>query len=220
MGTTAGGNVLVPHPETPPNAISGVTFAMVWKDAGEWSLDFIVTEPPEALRLLPAAPRARVDGLWRHTCFELFLRPVGSDAYWEFNFSPSGEWAAYRFDRYRDGLAELEVEAPLITSAEPAQFRLGMEAHLLGLGIDADSVKRMLDLTPDHGPAPVGQYALSACLQNRLLPSATGWLANIAAVIEEADGTKSYWALAHPPGPPDFHHPDCFVLELPAPSHT
>lgn len=37
----------------------------------------------------------------------------------------------------------------------------------------------------------------------------------LSAVIEEKNGTKSYWALAHPPGKPDFHHPDCFVLELP-----
>ena len=35
--------------------------------------------------------------------------------------------------------------------------------------------------------------------------------------IEEQDGRKSYWALAHPPGKPDFHHPDCFVLDLPPP---
>ena len=39
----------------------------------------------------------------------------------------------------------------------------------------------------------------------------------LSAVIEEIDGTKSYWALAHAPGPPDFHHPDCFALQLPAP---
>ena len=39
----------------------------------------------------------------------------------------------------------------------------------------------------------------------------------LSAVIEEVDGTKSYWALRHPPGAPDFHHPDCFALELPAP---
>ncbi|MBS0504316.1 MAG: GIY-YIG nuclease family protein [Proteobacteria bacterium] len=39
----------------------------------------------------------------------------------------------------------------------------------------------------------------------------------LSAVIEETDGTKSYWALRHPPGDkPDFHHPDCFALELPA----
>jgi hypothetical protein len=38
----------------------------------------------------------------------------------------------------------------------------------------------------------------------------------LSAVIEEKDGTKSYWALAHPPGDkPDFHHLDCFAVELP-----
>lgn len=39
----------------------------------------------------------------------------------------------------------------------------------------------------------------------------------LSVVIEELDGTKSYWALAHPPGKPDFHHPDCFTLSLGAP---
>jgi hypothetical protein len=39
----------------------------------------------------------------------------------------------------------------------------------------------------------------------------------LSAVIETTDGAKSYWALAHPPGPPDFHHRDCFALELPPP---
>ena len=45
------------------------------------------------------------------------------------------------------------------------------------------------------------------------------WSLGASAVIEEADGTKSYWALRHPPGKPDFHHPDCFALELPAPGN-
>lgn len=35
------------------------------------------------------------------------------------------------------------------------------------------------------------------------------------AVIEGQDGSISYWALAHPPGKPDFHHHDCFALSLP-----
>lgn len=42
------------------------------------------------------------------------------------------------------------------------------------------------------------------------------WRLGLSAVIEEAIGRKSYWALAHPPGKPDFHHSDCFVQELPA----
>lgn len=40
------------------------------------------------------------------------------------------------------------------------------------------------------------------------------WAVGLSAVIEEADGTKSYWALEHAPGKPDFHHSDAFALEL------
>jgi hypothetical protein len=35
-----------------------------------------------------------------------------------------------------------------------------------------------------------------------------------AAVLEDEGGRLSYWALRHPPGKPDFHHPDSFTLEL------
>jgi hypothetical protein len=38
----------------------------------------------------------------------------------------------------------------------------------------------------------------------------------LTAVIEETDGRISYWSLAHPDGAPDFHHPRCFVLDLPS----
>jgi hypothetical protein len=34
----------------------------------------------------------------------------------------------------------------------------------------------------------------------------------LSAVIEEKDGTKSYWAIAHPADEPDFHHQDAFLL--------
>jgi len=43
------------------------------------------------------------------------------------------------------------------------------------------------------------------------------WKLALCAVIEELDGTRSYWALAHPSGRPDFHHPGSFVFELPPP---
>lgn len=33
----------------------------------------------------------------------------------------------------------------------------------------------------------------------------------LSAIVETRDGTKSHWALAHPPGDPDFHHGDCFA---------
>jgi hypothetical protein len=36
----------------------------------------------------------------------------------------------------------------------------------------------------------------------------------LSAVIEENYGTRSYWALRHPAGQPDFHHREAFALEL------
>ena len=41
------------------------------------------------------------------------------------------------------------------------------------------------------------------------------WQLALAAVIEDKDGRLSYWALAHPAEQPDFHHRDCFQLQLP-----
>jgi hypothetical protein len=41
------------------------------------------------------------------------------------------------------------------------------------------------------------------------------WNLGLSAVIEENDGTKSYWALAHTGEKPDFHARDCFVATLP-----
>jgi hypothetical protein len=47
------------------------------------------------------------------------------------------------------------------------------------------------------------------------LPSDSPWRLGLSAVIEEASGHMSYWALAHPSAKPDFHHLGSFVLTLP-----
>jgi len=36
----------------------------------------------------------------------------------------------------------------------------------------------------------------------------------LSAVVENERGELSYWALAHPPGRPDFHHPLGFAIDL------
>jgi hypothetical protein len=42
----------------------------------------------------------------------------------------------------------------------------------------------------------------------------------LTAVIEETNGRKSYWALAHAPGNPDFHDIAGFTLDLPKAEHA
>lgn len=50
----------------------------------------------------------RRDELWRSTCAEIFVALDGETytggPYLEFNFSPTGDWAAYRFDATRTGM--------------------------------------------------------------------------------------------------------------------
>lgn len=65
----------------------------------------------------------------------------------------------------------------------------------------------------------VFEMRVSLDLDNTRLPAAKPWRLGLAAVIEEANGRRSYWAMAHPAGDPDFHHADNFALKL-APGAT
>ena len=166
---------LVSHSAFPPAGVTAVEVA-ARLGHGLCALDYRVIGASPSMPLPASAQRS--DGLWQTTCFELFVKPVGGEEYFEFNFSPSTQWAAYRFSGYRDGMADLPLDAPAIELA-PEGVRVS---------VDLDSL-------------PEGR-----------------WQVALTAVIEEVDGTKSYWSLAHPAGTPDFHHPDCFVFEVPAPN--
>ena len=123
---------------------------------------------------------AFADELWQHTCFELFYRRQAPDPYCELNFSPSGEWAAYAFDRYRAGMRRRDDVQALRIAVRRRERTLELEASVAA---------------PDLQPAGPLSCAVSA-------------------VVEETDGTMSYWALKHPGEKPDFHHRDAFALQL------
>ena len=172
---------LVPHPDTPPKQVRAVGAEIWMTEFNEVLIEFKV-DGSKALRLPTWKSPARRDGLWQTTCFEMFLMCEDS-RYFEFNLSPSTEWAIYAFDSYRRGMRSLEVDV-----APRLEFSASADAFLLKADIDL-------------GQIPSEKLALA-----------------LSAVIEETDGTKSYWALAHPPGKPDFHAPACFAATLAAPS--
>jgi hypothetical protein len=84
---------------------------------------------------VPAQGTARfADGLWQHTCFEVFVSRPGMPGYQEFNLSPSGEWAAYGFSGYRSGMTRLEARPHM--SAEQNRYRVQIDLQgpmLLGI---------------------------------------------------------------------------------------
>jgi hypothetical protein len=68
----------------------------------------------------------RAERLWEHTCFEAFLAPAQGSRYFELNFSPSTQWAAYVFDDYRKGMQPLPLaKAPSIAATQaPNELRV------------------------------------------------------------------------------------------------
>ena len=177
------------HPDSRCAAATRVEVEVSVPRSGHLVLQYFVTGKMSDLRMPPVTAPMRSDELWQHTCFEAFVRAPPAVAYYELNFAPSTQWAAYRFSDYRNGMSVAsEIGAP----------------HF-NVQSDAERYKMQASLDLDH-------------LSN--LPSNAVWRLALAAVIEEASGQKSYWALAHPPGKPDFHHSDCFAHELPATGHS
>jgi hypothetical protein len=171
------------HPDSRCAAVRRIEAEVERPRAGGLTLTYIVIGSIGELRLPSVRPTVRANELWLHTCFEAFLGTSPSAAYYEFNFAPSTQWAAYRFDGYRNGMrAAGEISAPRI-EVQSAATRYTLRATLE--------------------------------LEGSRLPGTAAWHLGLAAVIEETSGIKSYWALAHPPGKPDFHHADCFTLHLP-----
>lgn len=163
------------HPATPCAALRGIAVSL--ERGGEGALRVAFALEGEIDRLRVARRRAPQVGerLWQHTCCEVFVARHGHSGYREFNLSPSGEWAAFDFERYREGSA-LDIPDPGIAVTRSAT-RLELVASLPAYA---------------QGELRVG----------------------LAAVIEDAAGAFSYWALRHAPGKPDFHHRAAFALEL------
>jgi len=60
----------------------------------------------------------------------------------------------------------------------------------------------------------MNRLELDAEICQEFLPPGRPLRLGLSAVVEDADGELSYWALRHPPGKPDFHYTDAFALQL------
>lgn len=158
-------------------------------DAGALAILFALDADMARLRIPGSRPPLSTRDLWQHTCFEAF---VAADAprYHEFNFAPSGEWAAHAFRRYRDGgfldddslapsiavrprAAGLELEAVVpLDRLSPAHARASLRLGLAAVIEETDG--RLSYWALRHPPgAPDFHHADGFAL--RLEPPGSAW---------------------------------------------
>jgi hypothetical protein len=174
---------LLAHPDAGGDFVWSIAAEALFTVGATLACRYTLRGDTARLRVPQAGGGRRAEGLWKHTCFEAFVSAAGTAGYYEFNFSPALDWAAYRFADYRTGMsaATLDQAPGLQVRRSSDALELTATVHLAGLApLRAASVLRVA----------------------------------LAAVIEEDDGRLAYWSLRHPPGNPDFHHPEGFTLEL------
>lgn len=176
------------HPATPAPVVRSLEARIRFNADGSIGLSYCLRGDIIRLRIPEELVPERVDQLWEHTCFEAFIGVRGETAYREFNFSPSGQWAAYAFRNYRQPEDELpEIAPPAIVA----------QRHAGRLELDVTLSARALPPKPAQTPWQIG---LSAVVEE----------------ADTVDGRHSYWALLHPGTRPDFHHRDAFALNWPS----
>jgi hypothetical protein len=132
---------LIAHPQHPPAHALALSANAVFANGGA-QFEFELRGAACVLWPAPVAPE-RADLLWKTTCFEAFLQPEDQAGYIEFNFSPSGRWAAYGFESFRVGMRHAAMaQAPIITFVSDGD-RATLSAAVPVLPVDLDGVTRL-----------------------------------------------------------------------------
>ncbi len=133
---------LLPHPSTPCPAIERFSVRVDRVSADLLVLYYQLIGDIDSV-LLPSQQRsAHADELWKCTCFEAFIAPAGASHYIELNFSPSSEWAAYAFERYRVGMRTIAPAEPprILCRRREGELGADVDVHLGSLGVDTAAV--------------------------------------------------------------------------------
>jgi len=185
---------LTAHTRDGPGPVRALTVSGALHRSGVLALEFAVTADLRELRFAPSSCHARrSDELWRQTCFELFAARDDEPGYCEFNFTPSGEWAAYAFEGYRQARRDATQDRIDVSTQAAADGPLRLRARMnlaTALELDAEVLAR------------------------------ERWRLNCSAIIEDNAGALSYWAVYHPGAQPDFHDRAGFAIALGAAAPT
>lgn len=133
------------HPSTPRSPVRAVSVRVRFTAGAGIALAFSLEGGIQRVRVPERRTSQRRDQLWRHTCAEVFAMAGDGPDYREFNFAPSGEWAAYAFRSYREPAAEVFALDPGIV-VRATDDRLDLEAVIAGHALPRTGADRPLRL--------------------------------------------------------------------------
>ena len=145
---------LVCHPDDTAGQVESITVDVRRLSPTIMQLLYRISGDVSSLKIPECAKPEKRDELWRHTCFELFFT-LANAGYCEFNFSPSLQWAAYRFKSYREAMADLEL-------ASSPRIQVETTPGVLTLDVLID----MQELLPSEADGEQ-QMALAAVIEHR-----------------------------------------------------
>ena len=140
------------HPGTVCTAVRTLQVKVEPQPHGVLVLNYELTGDLAQLCIPEQQPSGALDGLWEHTCFEVFIAVEGETGYHEFNFSPSGQWAVYAFSDYR-------VRSAWTVSRRPVISFVQTNGHLL-----LEAIIAAADLPQNNAGKPL-QLGLTAVIE-------------------------------------------------------
>jgi hypothetical protein len=139
-------------PFAPPwnSIVRGLDVSVEEPTRGTIALRYVLEADLSRLRIPATRASRHRDELWKHTCFEMFVRRApNAPPYYELNASPSTEWALYSFERYGEKLKA-------VNPARPPQ-----------IGVTLDPKRLQLDVKVDLRDLPhAGEMGLAAVIED------------------------------------------------------
>lgn len=162
-------------------------FASIEKRGTALSFQFELRDPKKLVQIPVLGSeyqQKRTDGLWKSTCFEIFILPESQENYYEVNLSPNLDWNIYQFDSYR----KPQPPTPSF-DLQLSQMNWDKDRQILQGKISGDLLAK---------PLKIG---LTAVIKLHSGESKG-----------ENNSEIHYLAIQHAGDKPDFHNSDSFIL--------
>ena len=186
-------------PFSPCPAVQHLGYELLLESSS--SLRLIVQLEGSLAATLPITNRVgqRQFGLWQHHCFELFIGELESNAYWELNLAPNGNWNCFEFSDYRKDQRESEAY-----SLAGLQAVRSAQSYRLEANIDIKPIlkKKGLEALGLEARGLEARGLEARGLEKGSLALSLGASAVIATATQ-----LNYFSIRHG-ATPDFHHRD------------